>query len=318
MEYSENLNNFGLKHFSMIRLTLVSVLFSFHFATTAQEIALTFDDAPMEDGAYFTGSERTDRIIAHLKTNHVPQAAFFVITKNIEDNAGLPRLKKYVDAGHVLANHTHSHRWIHNVGTNNYIQDIHHADSVLKTINGYKPWFRYPFLDEGRTKSARDSIRTALKNKGLANGYVTIDNYDWYLNGETRKAIRAGKKVNEALLKNVYIEHIWKSIQFYDDVAKKHLGRSPKHVLLLHENDLAAKFLGDLIQFLRAKGWKIISPTEAYQDPIAGEIPDVLFNGQGRVAAIARSKGVPAKDLIQDSEDELYLDQLLLERKVIE
>jgi peptidoglycan-N-acetylglucosamine deacetylase len=119
-------------------------------------------------------------------------------------------------------------------------------------------------------------------------------------------------------LKSTYIEHLWNSIQFYDNAAKQHLGRSPKHVLLLHENDLAAKFLGDLIKHLRSKGWNIISPAEAYEDPIANELPDVLFNGQGRVAAIARAKGIPAKELIQDSEDEEYLDRILIERKIFE
>jgi peptidoglycan-N-acetylglucosamine deacetylase len=304
----------------MIRISITILILSIvvHVDSLAQEIALTFDDAPMEDGAYFTGNERTDKIIAHLKANKVDQAAFFVITKNIDDNAGLPRLKKYVNAGHLLANHTHSHRWIHNLGTGNYIKDVHYADSVLKKINGYRPWFRYPFLDEGKTKSARDSIRTALRSMGLSNGYVTIDNYDWYLNGQTRKAILEGKKVNEAALKKLYIDHVWKSIQFYDNVARQHLGRSPKHVLLLHENDLAAKFLGDLIQHLRSNGWKIISPAEAYQDPIAIEIPDVLFNGQGRVAAIARARGVAGRDLVQESEDEEYLDRLLAENKIFE
>jgi peptidoglycan-N-acetylglucosamine deacetylase len=86
--------------------------------------------------------------------------------------------------------------------------------------------------------------------------------------------------------------------------------------LLLHENDLAALFVGDLIQLLKGKGWKIISPEDAYADPIASEIPDVLFNGQGRVGAIAYSKGWKPADLIQQSEDEAYLDKLLTERKV--
>lgn len=303
----------------MIRfLLLVLICSPIVPATYAQEIALTFDDAPMEDGAYFTGNERTDRIIAQLKTNNVKEAAFFVITKNIETNAGLPRLKKYVAAGHVLANHTHRHRWIHQLGTLNYIRDIERADSILKTMKGYSPWFRYPFLDEGRPNSTRDSIRAGLKNLGLTNGYVTVDNYDWHINGQVRKAILDGKKINEDALKQFYIEHIWNSIQFYDNVARQHLGRSPKHVLLLHENDLSAKFIGDLIQFIRSKGWKIISPTEAYTDPIATEIPDVLFNGQGRVAAIARAKGVPVRDLIQESEDEEYLDRVMAERKIIE
>jgi peptidoglycan-N-acetylglucosamine deacetylase len=284
----------------------------------SQEIAITFDDAPMEDGAYFKGAERTEKIIAHLKDNGVSQAAFFVITKNIADNKGSDRLDKYVAAGHLLANHTHRHRWIHSLGTAKYIEDIKKADAILKNRKGYAPWFRYPFLDEGNPKPRRDSIRSALKDLNLTNGYVTIDNYDWYINGQTRKALLDGKKVNEAALKEFYLNHIFTSIQFYDNVAKQHLGRSPKHVLLLHENDLAAKFLGDLIRLLKSKGWKIITPTEAYTDPIATQVPDVLFNNQGRVAAIAREKGVPGRDLVQEAEDEEYLDRQMREGKIFE
>ena len=64
--------------------------------------------------------------------------------------------------------------------------------------------------------------------------------------------------------------------------------------------------------------WKIISPDEAYKDAIATQIPDVVFNNQGRVAAIAREKGTPAKDLVQVSEDEAYLDELLSKAGVFE
>jgi hypothetical protein len=88
--------------------------------------------------------------------------------------------------------------------------------------------------------------------------------------------------------------------------------------LLLHENDLAALFLDDLIRLLKDKGWKIISAEEAYNDPIAKEIPDVVFNGQGRVGAIAFARGRKPETLIQRSEDEKYLDELLRERKAFE
>ena len=71
-------------------------------------------------------------------------------------------------------------------------------------------------------------------------------------------------------------------------MAKEVLGRSPKHVLLLHENDLAALFIKDLIKHIRESGGKIISPAEAYKDPIADFIPNVLMNNQGRIAAIAK------------------------------
>lgn len=288
----------------LLLLTSITPLYS-------QEIALTFDDAPTPGAAVMSGPERTRRIIEHLKANGVEEAAFFVITSQI-DQAGRERLNKYVKAGHVLANHTHRHQWIHQLGVSTYCQDIAVADSILKTFgSAYRPWFRYPFLDEGRPAPRRDSIRNTLKELGLVNGYVTIDNYDWFLNGLYRDAIVNNKKVDEDKFKKIYLDHVMNSIRFYDDVAKKVLNHSPRHVLLLHENDLAAKYLGELIKLIRSEGWQIISPTEAFKDPIANQIPDVVFNNQGRVAAIAREKGIPARELIQDSEDEEHLKQLV-------
>jgi len=282
-----------------------------------QEIAITFDDAPTPDGPLFSGTERTEKIIGHLKTRNIREVAFFVVTRHISAyDSG--RLDRYTNAGHILANHSHTHQHIHDVGTRAYIRDMQQADSILKHYHSYIPWFRFPFLDEGRTIEARDSIRAAMETVGLANGYVTIDNYDWYINNLLKQATEHNRKINEARLREIYVEHIYRSILFYDDIAKKHLGRSPRHVLLLHENDLAALFLGDLVDHLRANGWKIISPREAYADSIAAHIPDVLFNGQGRVAAIAREKGIPARQLVQESEDEMFLDQLVSEKKAFE
>jgi hypothetical protein len=151
---------------------------------------------------------------------------------------------------------------------------------------------------------------------GYINGYVTVDNYDYYLEFLYQQALKENKKINYHLLQELYIEHLWESIQFYQKIALKTLGRSPKHVLLLHENDLAALFLDDLISFLRGEGWLIISPEEAYKDPIAQHIPKVLMNGQGRVAAIAKENGMAGKDLVQKSEDEQYLKDYFNKKKV--
>lgn len=302
----------------MQKVLLIAITFGFSLSCFSQEIALTFDDAPLGDGAIFTGMQRTSRIIETLKKHEVKQAAFFVVTSQL-NGAGRQRLKMYSDAGHLLANHSHSHKWIGGMGTANYIRDIQKADSILKaTTLRYQPWYRYPFLDEGATRVCRDSIRAALAALSLMNAYITVDNYDWHINGAMSNAVKSNTKVNYNELKKFYLDHIWNSIQFYDNIARQVLGRSPKHVLLLHENDLAALFLGDLIQLLRDKGWRIISPQEAYTDLIAKDIPDVLFNNQGRVGAIAFAKGLKPAALVQQSEDEKYLDQLLIERKVFE
>jgi peptidoglycan/xylan/chitin deacetylase (PgdA/CDA1 family) len=302
----------------MTKFNFISLLLLFLFSNLySQEIAITIDDAPLQDGPLFSGRERAQKIISVLKKQNISTVAFFVITNNIDD-AGKNRLMQYANAGHLLANHTHTHQWIHDIGVDRYIKSILTADSVLRLMKGFVPWFRYPFLDEGRTKTDRDSIRVLLKKLELMNAYVTIDNYDWYLNALLRKAINEKHTVHFERLRNIYIDHIWNSIQFYDNIARQILGKSPRHVLLLHENDLTAYFLNDLIIHLKTQGWKIISPIEAYKDRIATIIPDVLFNGQGRIAAMAKEKGVASKDLVQEAEDETYLDKLVKTKKVFE
>ena len=162
-------------------------------------------------------------------------------------------------------------------------------------------------LDEGKTVAVRDSIRKALQDMGYVNGYVTVDNYDWYMNKLFQDAVKAGKQVHYDRLRQAYVTILFDVITFYDRLAVMVLGRSPKHVLLLHENDLAALFIDDLVMHIRDNGWTIIPPGEAYADPIADHVPDVLFNNQGRVAAIAAEQGYESP-LRHISEDVKYLD----------
>ena len=105
---------------------------------------------------------------------------------------------------------------------------------------------------------------------------------------------------------------------FYDKIAKKQLGRSPKHVLLLHENDMAALYLGELIQHTRGKGWEIISPQEAYQDSLAKRYnpKTFTFNKQGRVAALAHSNGAAKNLLRHKNENAEYLKMRIKELKI--
>ena len=144
---------------------------------------------------------------------------------------------------------------------------------------------------------------------GYLDGYVTIDNYDWYMNHLFQQSLKQGKKVNFNKLRSFYVETLMKSINFYDNLAVKVLKRSPKHVLLLHENDISALFIGDLIDHLRLKGWKIINPIDSYSDPDLTIYPDVLKHGQGRVASKAIELGYKGSTS-SGYEDEKTLESL--------
>ncbi len=81
----------------------------------------------------------------------------------------------------------------------------------------------------------------------------------------------------------------------------------PHHVLLLHENDLAALFASDIVRELQKGGFRVVPATTAFKDPIAAREPDTLYVGQGRTAALAHEAGWPAEDLVSPTEDETYL-----------
>ncbi|WP_240956143.1 polysaccharide deacetylase family protein [Wenzhouxiangella sp. XN79A] len=277
-------------------------------ADQQRRIALTFDDAPRGAGPLFSGVVRTQRIVDHLDAGAVEGALFFVTTANLEREAdGRARLVSYVEAGHRLANHSHSHPWLWKTGVDDYLADVDRASEVLATFDGVAPYFRYPYLDEGRTVARRDAVRAGLAERGLRNGHVTVDNYDWFMNALLAEAVRSGRAIDEAAWCSAYTSILIDGIEFYDRIARETLGRSPQHVLLLHENDLAALCLDDLIAALKDGGWAFVPAETAFGDPIAAWIPDTLFNGQGRVAALAAAAGQPLRTLVHESEDEAWL-----------
>jgi len=165
----------------------------------------------------------------------------------------------------------------------------------LKARPGYRPWFRFPFLDEGgRDKVKRDALRAGLKARGLINGYVTAESSDWNIESLTIAAKKAGKPIDMKALRDLYVESHVEAAEFYDGLALKTLGRSPAHVMLLHETDIAALFIGDLVKALKARGWTIITADEAYADPLRDAAPDTPFAQGTLIEALAWEKGLPA------------------------
>jgi len=282
----------------------------------SKRITLSFDDAPSGDGPKFTGDERSKVLIDTLAKSNSGPVVFFVTTKEFAKPGGKQRIERYAKAGHLIANHSHTHQWLMRMDTQEYIADIDIAERNLAGIENRRPWFRFPFLDEGVPLEKRDAVRRALKQRGIINGYVTIDNYDWYIDSRWKKAVRSGRSVDMDALEKAYVDMLMGAVHFYDEMAVETFGRSPVHTLLLHENDVAALFIDDLIAALRVDGWEIVSPDAAYKDPIAAIEPQTLKTRQGHVAALAIEAGRDPKTFSHLAIDEMQIDTFLSERKV--
>lgn len=281
-----------------------------------KQIALSFDDGPRGDGPHFTGDERGAALIEALASAKSPPVAFFVTTKDFDKPGHRARIERYAAAGHLIANHSHSHQWLLRTATEDYIADIDMAETLLEGIDNRRPWYRFPYLDEGKPLEKRDAVRAALKQRSLSNGYVTVDNYDWYIESKWKEAVRAGRPVNLDALQGAYVDMLMGAVNFYDKAAVETFQRSPVHVLLLHENDIAALFIDDLIAALRTDGWEIVSPDVAYADPIAAIEPQTLMTRQGHVAALAIEAGRAPETFTHLAISETEIDAYLLLRGV--
>ena len=266
-------------------------------ALAQKRIALTFDDGPRSRGAFFTPDERSDKLIAALKLAKVDQVAFFVNPGRLADPDGLggeARIARYVAAGHVIANHSFSHKFLNKTAAEDYLADIDKGELWLKGRKGYRPWFRFPYLDEGAAdKVKRDALRTGLKQRGLRNGYVTADGADYHLDALAVEAAKAGKATDMQALRRLHVGSQMSAIEYHDTMARRTIGRSPAHVMLLHETDIAALFIGDLVAELRRYGWTIVTADTAFADPISSAMPDVPYAWGTLTGSMEWKKGIP-------------------------
>jgi peptidoglycan/xylan/chitin deacetylase (PgdA/CDA1 family) len=278
-------------------------------------IALTFDDIPRGPGAFYTPAERTRLLIEALRKADVRQAGFFANPGRIGTwNDGAAHIAAYTDAGHIIADHTFSHRDVGSQSAPDFLADVDKAENWLKGRPGYRPWLRFPGLNQGgRDVVKRHAVLDGLAARGLKVAWVTVDGSDWNMEHLTIEAKKAGKPINEPALRDLYVETMVQAADLSDKVMRRTIGRSPAHVMLLHETDLAARYIGDLVAALRADGWEIITCDQAYADPVYQPYPELIAANATLPEALGWAKHV-AGPLYYDRNDMPVADALFAER----
>lgn len=259
-----------------------------------KRIAFSIDDAPRGAGAFLDVEERPALLLAALEKGGIKQAVFYANPGRFSAGSTHEKaVQNYAKAGHVLANHTANHLKLSATSAAAFLADIDVAEAWLKKQSGYRPWLRFPHLDEGgKDLAKRDAVRTGMKARGLTHGYITVDASDWFLEGRTIAAKKNGKSMRRDALRKLYVETHVNSANFSHRLAKRTLGRAPVQMMLLHETDLAAMFVDDLAAALRQDGWQIVSADDAYSDPIAKIIPDTEYASGNMLQMLAWERGI--------------------------
>ena len=270
----------------------------------APQFAITMDDFNWSDPVKLTAAERNQSILETLRANSI-KAALFVVGRNVEDDEGKQLLSAWDKAGHLIGNHTYSHRNFNapSMDVKTYTQDILRAEALLKNFSQFRKFFRFPMLKEGDTAAKRDGMRNFLAQHGYRVGHVTIDNSDWLIDQHLTTRLRKDPAADLKPYRDYYLEHMWARAEYYDSLAYRVRGYQVKHTVLMHFNLLNGLFLGDLIAMFKSKGWQPIDAGEAFTDPVFAAKPNILPAGESIIWSLAKEKGTIAKSLRYPAED---------------
>ena len=269
--------------------------------------SITMDDFYWTNAVKLTATERNEAILGTLRA-HSNKAALFVIGRNIDSAEGKELLALWDKAGHMIGNHTYSHRNYNapEADVAAYQEDILRAEALLKDFPQFKKYFRFPMLKEGDTVAKRDAMRAFFAEHGYRNGHVTIDNSDWAIDQRLTARLKKDPAADLKPYRDFYLDHMWARAQYYDKLARRVVGRRISHTMLVHFNLLNGLFLGDLIKMFHSKGWNLIDAEEAFADRVFASNPKVVPAGESLIWSLAKEKGRLAKSLRYPAEDSVY------------
>lgn len=257
----------------------------------AQALTLTFDDGPNRvKTPLLSPGERNEALLQALRKEKVHAIVFANGVDGGDTPEGREALAAWGREGHLVGNHTYAHLRLTDLPA--YRADVLRCDALIRTIPGYTRLFRFPYLKEGDSAVTRDGMRQALAEAGYRNAHVTIPTFDWLLDERLRTRLRHDPRADLGPYRAYYVEHILDQADRARALAQKLTGREVKHAILLHHCLLNALFLGDVIHALKANGWSLVDPLEAYADPLYQEAPRGLDTGTSLLQALAREKGL--------------------------
>ncbi len=277
-----------LKKWLLGSLLFISVMTSTGVAC-ARELVIAFEHT-LQASTSLDAMARSQMLVRNLATAGVPQAMFLIKTRGIDQKDGA-RLSLYSTKGHLLVNAGHGHNLVTKSDLYVYEIGILKANRTLQRYSGYKKHVHFSYLHEFGDENIQRRLAEFLQERGYRPAFTGVNpmrGADQYLDQLYQKKISSNRPVNMAALESAYVEFIGQSLAREDAKAFNLLGYSPRQVLVLQENDLAAYFIVALVDHLIDQGWTMIAAERALDDPIANPIAANRWGANGYLNSITR------------------------------
>lgn len=283
----------------MINRLLLLFLF-FYFSTIIaqnKKIAVTIDDLPLQSIGHYGDKQAhqiIDKLLDKIKSQNAQVIGFVNEDKlevdGINNDSRIELLKKWLDAGLDLGNHTFSHQSANRIPVDEYKRDILNGERVIRKLieeRGKKLiYFRHPYLQTGRSLEVKNEIERFLAERGYTIAPVTFDNAEWIFAGAYRNAVDSNKTEMMKRIGSEYISYMKQKLDYWESQSSSLFGRNVNHILLIHANSLNADYYDKLCEMIRSSEYTFISHDEALTDE-AFKSKDT-FIGAGGISCIHR------------------------------
>jgi peptidoglycan-N-acetylglucosamine deacetylase len=263
--------------------TLLAVAAAAAAADSRLEVALTFDDLPINGGlpAGMTLSVLARDTVKVLKKHRVPPSYGFINAGKLERNPDAARaLQIWIAGGNPLANHAYSHQDLTKNSVEAFQREILLNEPALELLTPGNAksdwrWFRYPYLHEGDTLEKRRAIRAFLASNGYRIAQTTIDWEDYLWNSAHARCVDKKDAAAIEWLRTSYLAEAGRWMRVQREFSRQVWGRDIRHVALLHLGSFSPHILPELFELLEREGYRIVTLERAQSDPAYESDPDV-------------------------------------------
>ncbi len=255
------------------------ILLFFRFLCYGQnkQVCFTIDDLPVATLSFRSNEFQktvTTKLLHSLSKHKIPAIGFVnegkLYDANQQDTSKINLLRKWLDSGLDLGNHTFSHMNYHNVNTKKYFDDIIKGERVTRPLMASYgkslKYFRHPFLHSGESKEKADSLLVFLKTTSYIEAPVTIDNSDWIFSLAYDSAMVKGDTTLMNSIGTTYVAYMEKKLKYFESQSIKLFGRNIKQILLIHANALNADYLNELAVMYERNNYEFISLSQTLED----------------------------------------------------
>lgn len=226
------------------------------------------------------------KILAALARHKAPATGFVnqLKVEQLGTEQGTTMLKPWTSGSFDLGNHLYSHSDANTLSVEQIEDEIVRGEAtvgpLMKEAGKELEFLRFPYNHTGDTRGKHDALAAFIAKRGYRLAPCTIDNTDWEFAWAYVKMLARHDDASIAKLRADYLAYTSTEIDYYAALNKRVLGYEPPEIMLLHDNQLNAEMMDEVLALFEQKGYRFVSLAEAELDPVYRQ-PDTYITSYG-------------------------------------